>query len=365
MNTKLLTPQVTDLVNRWLAIIPKPYSEFAAYRQMIKHPVIATSASGRVLSISSRIGHYLHPTPTEGEIHKPSEIEKEIRRAIAQMDGSFQESVSELCKAVIYGWSFVEVAHTAYRKAGLKGMRSVDIEDAHFEGSDGVIENVLIKYPKEIRVPYKNGIHFSYQNFLSTKYSPYGEALIARVYPYYQLFKIVMSAITIASQRQGTPFIYGKTDTSNTTYLLDDKGVPLLDIDTGLPIEVNKGYAMQSQLEKAENSSAFVIDLMDELNVLQQQTDGSFFQFILSYLEGMMQLSFEVPRTILSTGMSASGDSNLNEGHRSTLDLFDSSVAQLLDEQLIERVVKPILDYNYGEVDDYGTFISPKALPGK
>lgn len=357
LNRKLLTPLVSDLVGNWLKRLPKPESPWDAYEQMLRHPVITTSISTRILNIAGMLGEYYHPTPEEGKKHKPSAYQIEVRKSIENMDGSFRVIVPNLLKGLVYGWSFCEVAHKVYKKAELLGMRVADVKYSYFESRNGNIEKLVITKPYEIKVDYNAGIHFTYQDYLNTEYTPYGNSLLRRAYPYYQLFQIVMAAVTIASQRQGTPFIYGKTDTAEETYILDSSGNPMLD-ENGLPKSIKRGYKMQQELEKAENSSAIVIDIMDELGVIEQQTDGKFFELVLKYLEGMMLLCFEIPRTVLGTGASASGDSNLNEGHRTTLEHFDLSVAKLVDELLIEKAIKPMLQYNHGDLDDYGSFLN-------
>lgn len=89
---------------------------------------------------------------------------------------------------------------------------------------------------------------------------------------------------------------------------------------------------------------------------IAHETDGSFFTNILGYLESMIMLCWLVPRTVTGTGTVASGDSNLNQGHQNILKLVTKSQMAIVAEALIEQAIRPMLQFNFGELEDYGSF---------
>lgn len=77
----------------------------------------------------------------------------------------------------------------------------------------------------------------------------------------------------------------------------------------------------------------------------------------------MIHLSFLSPQTVLSSAVRgrAGGDSNLNQGHRQTLEDIARLDMANTKEVLLEQVIRPLIEYNYGKQKDYGSFPDPEA----
>jgi hypothetical protein len=135
-----------------------------------------------------------------------------------------------------------------------------------------------------------------------------------------------------------------------------ETGYAFTDPATGEPRLFNQAYVMSKNLDDMKNNSYAVIDIADDIFAIAHETDGSFFMNILGYLESMIMLSWLVPRTVTGTGAISSGDSNLNAGHRSILDLVIKSQMELVGDVLIEQVIRPMIEFNLGEQENYGIF---------
>ena len=140
--------------------------------------------------------------------------------------------------------------------------------------------------------------------------------------------------MAIAAQRQATPLLVGKSA-------------------AGTPEAAQK---FLDNLEKARNSGVMVIDFEDALESIAQQTDGAFFVLVLRVLRQSILMSFLVPETILGQGESGSGDSNLNAGHTKILRMNSRTEAGIFGEKMIEHIVRPIVQFNYGNIGDWGSF---------
>jgi hypothetical protein len=350
LSTERLTPQVEQLVSTWLGIVIRTdKNPIDSYVEMMQsHPVLAAAMDLRIMLGVSMMDGYTHEDP---------EIQQQVRSQIKGMKGSFSNEIASCLTYLPFGYSFSEVVYKVKKRVAiLDEVQLVDPRKYRFEGGMGVIKWAKYNGRKTIYLDYESGVHLINQPYFALGGDPYGVALCKRAYPYWELFKVVMVAMSIASQRQATPTIVGKTNTADSTFILDSNGNPYIDPITGQAIAINRGESMRRALREVENSSTLVIDLADEIIAIAQQTDGQFFMNLLHFLEGMMLLCFLVPRTVTGTGASSSGDSNLNEGHRETLRLVTKAQMEVVGESLVEQAIKPMLMFNNGDLDDYGQF---------
>jgi hypothetical protein len=352
LNTNILSPKVQALVSTWIGMVQQSDKNITnTYVEMLKDSPVASAANDlRILLGVSMLDHYQNPDPY---------IQDFTRKTINAMQGSWLNVVSQILTFIPFGKSFSEVSYVIRkRKAYLDIIRTVDPRYYWFEGFNGQISRVHYLRFSDIYIPYENGIHLVNQPYLALGGDPHGVAICRRAYPYWELTKVINACMAIASERQATKLLVGKTDTANNSVSMinPETGQPYLDPNTGEPRLFNQGYVMSRNLEDIKNNSYAVIDLADEIEAIAHETDGSFFTNILGYLESMMMLCWLVPRTVTGTGTVSSGDSNLNEGHQNILRLVTRSQMEIVGEALIEQAIRPMLEFNFGELDDYGSF---------
>ena len=358
-STGTLAPAVEKLVSKILTqVTSEDKYSVDDYYQMIRRSTDVAAALMVRLSISLKfLGEYQNPEPT---------LQEFVLKNLEQMQGSFALNVAQMLSAKPYGWSFTEkVFRLKGRQWYLDRLQLVDPRRYVFEGSLGKIEQLRYRPTgggEDIIMPYEDGIHLINEEFLTLGGNPYGIPMCKRAYLYYEAMKIVFGALLFASQRQAAPIIYGKTNTNETTVFLNADGTAMLNSSTGEPIEVYRGYSLKQALKDIENSSVLVIDIAEELDVLQQQTNGVFLLNLVEYLQEMIHLSFLAPQTVLSaaTRGRAGGDSNLNQGHRQTLEDIARLDMANTKEVLLEKVIRPLIEYNFGEQEDYGSFPDPE-----
>ncbi|MFY7799934.1 MAG: phage portal protein family protein [Dolichospermum sp.] len=351
LNTTLLSPAVQALVSTWIGVIRQSdQNPVDKYAEMLKESPVASAANDlRTLLGVSMMGKYQH---------FDENIQEFVLTSINRMDGSWSNVIAEILTFVPFGRSFSEVSYAIKkRKAYLDKIRTIDPRYYWFEGYSGNIKQVHYLKNTDIYIPYENGIHLINQPYLALGGDPYGVATCRKAYPFWQLTKIINACLAIISETQGKMLV-GKTDTANNSAVMinPDTGSPYLDPVTGEPKLYNQGYVMSKNLAESRTNAFAVIDIADEIFAVANETNGDFWINILSYLESMIMLSWLVPKTVTGMGMSGSGDSNLNAGHRNILELVIKSQMELVGDTLIEKVIRPMIEFNFGEQKDYGIF---------
>lgn len=352
LNTNILSPKVQGLVATWIGMIQQSDKNITSqYVEMLKDSPVASAANDlRTLLGVSVMGKYQHPD---------EDIQSFVQHSINQMEGSWSNVIAEMLTFIPFGRSFSEVSYTIKKRvAYLDKIRTVDPRYYWFEGYSGNIHRVHYMRNVNVYIPYENGVHLINQPYLSLGGDPYGVAICRRAYPYWELMKVVNACMAIASERQATKLLVAKTDTANNnvTMINPETGYPFTDPATGEPRFFNQAYIMSKNLEDMKNNSYAVIDIADDIFAIAHETDGSFFMNILGYLESMIMLSWLVPRTVTGTGAISSGDSNLNAGHRGILELVIKSQMEMVGDILVEQVIRPMIEFNFGEQKDYGIF---------
>lgn len=302
-----------------------------------------------VLMGLASFGEYTHPEP---------EKQAFIRKCFERMDGSLRWSVAELLSVKPIGRAVAEWApRESVEEWTLEAIATLDPRKYTFEGKLGRIEQV--KYfgqQKDLIIPYDRCIHLINQRWLSFG-DPRGVADSERAAKSWEAWKIIMSVLLIASKRQGTPLLIGYADSEQKAELLDHRGEPLRGAD-GNVIRVSATQALMNQLIETDNNSVLVTQLGNKVEAIAQSEGRSFLFEVLKLLGMLQMLGFMVPETILTA--TGAGDSNLNTGQRSILQMSVEATIADVQEGILEGPVRSLLTWNYGEQESYGSFEKPK-----
>lgn len=295
------------------------------YATMLKQPWIAASAKTRILLMLSYLQDYHH---------EDARIKQDIAKQIKNLPGSFKTHQSKVASAVYFGFSITEKWYKIdANRAALAGLNWVDPRYVHFKLKDDL--SLEIRFKKgEYDIELTDVIHYKNEDLFNLGNNPAGVATLERAVPFWEQYRLVMLAMAIAAQRQATPLLVGKTNAGT-----DEAAKKMLD-----------------KLEKARNSGVMVIDILDEILAIAQQTDGAFFVSVLRILRQGILMSFLIPETILGQGESGSGDSNLNSGHTEILRMSSRTEAGIFGEELTEQWIRPLIEFNYGDIGDWGSF---------
>ena len=322
-------------------------------------PVLGSIIDVKNLIALQVLGEYTHPDP---------DIEDFIRGNFRNIDGSFQWSFAEMFFAEAMGFSFLEIEWG--KKDGLWqlfSLRGVDPRYYQFLGSQG--RTVGIRYQSQkgqIDIPIEKGIHIVNKRYL-TFGDPYGVATLKQAIAAWRAWKILMGQMLVAGQRQATGVIVGYAPSGDQVYKYDENGDIVTD-SNGDPVTQPAPFALNEQLQGLENGSVISTDLQNRIELLNQQTDGQFFLQAIDLCERLMMLAFAFPNTLISTGNNSgrsgtagSGDSNLNSGHRALIEITIKSMVGQISEEILEKIVRPLIFWNFGEQENYGEF-KPKEV---
>ncbi len=319
--------------------------DYEQMKEAINHQQIAKAADLRMLYSASLIQPYNNDNET---------IQEEIRKGFTGMKGSWRDTLLRMLQFIIYGFSLSEFAFkVTSKKAILKTINTLNQARSNFvvDNKKGITH---IGYGS-VKIPYENIIHLTNQGYLSTGYNPYGLASLSRAMPYYQLHKVCMAAMAIASDRQATPFIAVKTDTTHPVPVTNADGTEKVDSEGNVQFQ-SRVNLIDEQLSQTENTSHLVIDRLDDVFAVAQQTDGQFFRRVLAYLDQAMLWSFLISPIIAGQNETGVGDSSLVDGHLTVLSTTAKSQMVSFGDTVIEQIVKPWIIFNHGEQDDYGSF---------
>jgi hypothetical protein len=345
----LISQQAENLLNGWLTSFNRSPATISQYLCMIREDRISRlCVLARKLTVLLQVGEYTH---------EDENIQNEVRDAIAYMDGSLNDKLASILNFDVFGYSFTEKAYAVRGgMATFSTLRTLDPRKYYFEGAIGNIRSVQYQGGgKSAAIPYANGIHLVNESDLAFD-SPYGVSLCETAYRYWELEQLVWGCIAVAAQRQATPILALKTDSQAFTPLLGGDGLPVRDLETGQDIQIPLRTAAMQTLEQVGNSGAMVLDRLDDLIAVNQQTDGKFFQDLINSLRQARLESFLTPPTVVGMSNSGVGDSNLNQGHTQFFESMCRAKAKYVGEILIEQWVRPLLQWNHGELDHYGCF---------
>lgn len=353
-----IAPAVTRLVNSLVQSISNTDTNLIDryLNVLITHPVAGLGFEIKVLWGLTKLGEYTH---------SKQRIQKWMRTNFERMNGSLNWSVAEMFLAIAIGWSFSEMST---RQEGIEErldtLLAIDPRMYRFAGSVGNIQFLEFSHPTKgtVKIPYEKGVHIINQPYLAIGRDPYGIAQMRRIVAAYEAWKILIAEMVICGKRQATPITVAKVPTDQSIVLLDQFGQPLRDEVTGQERRIPLVDQATEQLENLENSSIIVTDIRNEISALQQMTSAvsNFFFEGLRYLERIMLMGEIVPETVVSTGISGTGDSELNTGHTALMDMTIGATLEQIKEGILERVARPLIEWRYGEQENYGAFQVPE-----
>lgn len=354
-----IAPAVSRLVNSLVQTIGNTDANLIdKYLQVLTtHPVAGLGFEIKVLWGLTKLGEYTHPK---------QRITKWMRANFERMNGSLSWSVAEMFLAIAIGWNFSEMS---VRQEGIEWrldtLLAIDPRSYRFAGSIGAISHLDFFHATRgtVPIPYEKGVHVVNQPYLALGRDPYGIAQMRRVVAAWEAWKILVAEMVICGKRQATPITVAKVPTQEYIVLVDEFGNPLRDEVTGQEKRVPLVDQVTEQLEELDNRSILVTDIRNEISTLQQMTGasaGNFFFEGLRYLERIMLMGEVVPETVVSTGISGTGDSELNTGHTALMSMAIGATIGQIKEGLLERVCRPLIEWRYGEQQLYGEFRLPE-----
>lgn len=341
-----LTPKIEAFVEEiLLEMAPQRALGREQLREMLKCPVVKAPITVITLIGLSHFGDYAH----ENE-----KIQEFIRANFEKMRGSLKHVIAQLFSAT---WAGCAVAEWGIRMEGKQWMLDrilvLEPKTYAFRGRLGEIEQVRYYGSTDIDIDYAQCLHVVNNPQFSFN-DPSGWSDLESADAAVKAWKILLSELVIAGQRQATPLTAGYYDDEQPdTPLFDSEGNPRLNAE-GEQVTVSPQEQMAEELEDLENRSVVVTSIKNKIEAIATQADISFFTEALRILHKLILMSFLFPETGLEA--LGSGDSNLNKGHMALLRANIEQLADHIKEVLLESLIRPLIEWNFGPQDSYGEF---------
>jgi hypothetical protein len=332
-------------------------SDIALYVEMSRRDPMTRFCMELVfLYCYSLLGEFTHPR---------SRVERFVRDAIAKSKGSWSLKVKEMMSCVWYGYSWTEVSFDDLpngRKT-FKQFRTLDPSRYNFVGTEEALTTVAYNGPYgSVDLDYNTGIHLVVGSEISFDEN-YGCGRLETAYPYWELHQLLMPVLAIAAQRQATPILVKKTETGADIALIDQiSGAPILD-ENGEPTLIKKGWDAVRQLEKLGSAGVTAIDPDDDLYQIEPRIADGFLDSVFQVCKQQRALSYLVPETLATISNQGIGDSGLSERHLEIFESINAGIMTHLAEEIIEQLIRPLIIFNFGEMNDYGHFPIVRTNP--
>ena len=320
---------------------------------LTSNPRAGAAAEVKILNLLQRMGEWKHPN---------DEIQAFIDEQWAQMDGNLKTSQAEMGTASLIGFSASEFALRKPQddKWWIESLILVPPKHFQFEGLKGKITGIQYypTYGPNFSIPYDHIVHVVNRRHVAAlgDHLPYGVADCRLAYAADKAWKIIINEMLIAGQRQATPILFGKADDNQRSTLFKSDGTPMLD-SSGNVITVPAPEKLKREMQELnKNGGVISAGLSAEIQAIAQQTDGKFFLELLQYLDRTIMLSFMVPFTTLEEGVRGLGNAGLSKEQLKNMRLQLDSIAQQIQEELLEKVIRPLIEWNFTEAEHQNNF---------
>jgi len=331
---------LNDLTN------PSKYKITDLVKILENDPVVYACSQLKSARISTLLGSYKN---------KNKEHQDFIQYNFENMEDTLPTLAGKLGSSCPLGFSNAEINFKVEKfkfnsKWVLNSFNFLDPTHVTFRIQKG--EPVDLKYQnghQDVFIPLWKVIHVV--NSLNTCFgakSLYGSPELARAYPYVKLKQLIFGELAIATKNRAGGILFGQADSS--TQVLDPD-------DTSRQATISAVQSLARQLAQLENSNVLVTDKMNNVSSLPLPAGEQFWNFAKSLVDEQIMRSLMIPEMIWNEGSGALGVGSLSNTQLSILDSSLLMVVQLIRDQLIEKVVRPLIYYNFGKADDYGEFV--------
>ncbi|ARV58034.1 hypothetical protein BZZ01_04745 [Nostocales cyanobacterium HT-58-2] len=334
-------------------------------------PINRVAVELKALRAATTFGDYYHsdpnPYPTaSGE----KTIQEWIRGNFDSMRGSLTDVVGKIVRqAYALGRCCGEIVWEK-KTSGirqewrLKRINLLTPSRYNFAGSKGKVDR-LVYTPnggKPFAIPYSKVVHV-YSPSIDEPDDPRGDPQAARALPFYRARQQMYKAWSIAAKKQATGTTVIQAPSEKTVPARDRAGNQRYNAD-GSPKTEPALTAAVSAAQQIENGSVFGTDLENRVTSIPANGGENFFNITLIHYQKIIFYCYGVPSTIFDDTASGIGNTGVNAGHRLILDNQIEAIIQSLRDELLEKVVRPLLLANFGRKfeSNLGEFKSQKFL---
>ena len=329
----------SQILNDLMTALDRPIvnsDEFRSYyKQMLSDDeTIGTGIEYLTGRVTSRIGAYTH---------EDEKIKELVDRSIESIQGTMTEVRRGILRdSFAYGYGVGEF--TVKNENGRWLLSSVQILDPtsikfrmekREDNSYGVGAVVQDAGFEEIEIPAGKCIIKTYGD----NTTPYGKSLLRKCYRWWSFKKSIPKMWAVALERYGTPMLTGKTNDREMVKKLEQA---FSDIYSRPHIVTDKETEIQTVFTPNGGISTGYLSALE-------------------LCDKMMYRAIFLP-SLLGSGENG-GSYSLGQVH---LELFNATAAALAEDYAdteLEMLWRPLIEWNYGTQENYGSFIINDAMP--
>lgn len=325
-----------------------------------KDPHAKACVDVKCLRAANTFGVYQHSKP---------EITDFMQDMFGNMRDTLKKAVSELAIAPALGFSVAEIRFKMDKQGYLRleSIYPLSLDRVRFKGAKGYIEYILYndKHKPNLHIPYKKVIHVT--NSASTTFNdPFGNAEASIAYPFWKAKIAVFADMIVSIKNLATGILFAQVDSAATinATVTDSYGNPILGKDRQ-PLRKNAAQVMYEKLANVENNAIIVTDKANNVTALTVPDGSPSWNFALNELNKNIYRAFGVPQLIFEEGSGSIGVATLSVKQSTLLDANIEVIVNQIQDQIIEKICKPIIINNFGKQKDYGKFtIDSSSDPG-
>lgn len=376
-------PQLYGTLSRFIAN-PSTVSVETYKRMLDTDETIGSGIDFLNLALIARFGEYKHPIPA---------IEKFVRRALSQMEGSWHENLDEMLSAEWAGfsvteqvWQFVRdfdgaPAFVPKKLVTYQPLTLVFAVDRHGDilpdgiyqyqryhstffstfshgfshgfdnvGLDGFRPDLNASvgdYPYPIRIaadltyltvkiPKEKVIHL--RSSSTGKFNnPYGRSLLRRIYKNWVMKDAFLKMWLVAADRKGTPLVVGYAAPNDSVQ--DAAGMP-----------IRADQALANIMSTIHNSSFIVLPGRKtetyEVDSIQVQGDMNVFKDGIDYFNKAIMRGLLIPPLMMSGG-DGGGSYAMADVHKALLHQIIDGKNKVYQQGIIDQFIKKLIAYNF------------------
>ncbi len=293
----------------------------AEYKEMLKKDeTVGAAVEFLAYNVVNRIGDYSHPN---------GEVRKFVRYNFENLENSLSIILTQLVvNLVSYGFSVGELVwENVGDKLVLRKIVPLPSYSISFKVENGDISGVIqttangrIEIPLEKVVIFRDGEGI------------YGESKLRRAWRPYRFKKALFTFWAVAMERYAMPILYGKS--------LDTEGV----------FEALRNLWSQGVIATSPS---------DEVQLIEPRNNVAD-----AYREAIESLNIWIARAILVPkllfSVERTGSYSLGKIQYDMFLVGVERLATVISDAMIDQVVSKIIDYNFSNVKEYGSFVYTK-----
>lgn len=376
-----LVPELDEIYNEFvLEVFSDPnYIDNIKMEDLLKMykicPYNGLSIRFLALRAAGALGEYHHADPKLFRTStKNQTLQEWVKSNFQTMRGSLRQSIKKMLnQALCIGHSVGEIVNTS-TMPGHKGewrlwkIKVLNPCRYSFAGKDGEWDRIIYNSRRRGRypIPRQKLIHICIPDIDEPEH-PSGCGLALRGYPYYKARQLTLKAWSDRMVRNSLGTTVIKGDSNVTVTQKDILGETILGAD-GKPL---KRPALEVHVERAAKArDGSVLGLPKEFDYMHYpgtSGTGADYNMGLTRYGDDIWIAYGIPKTIFAEGSAVLGQAGLNMGHRLILDTQIEDIIEMIRNQILEMVIRPLLASNFGirQQDDFGTFKTDVFLPAE